>query len=139
VSAAPPQDTQRFPAVEMPITLTKLVVAAGGCRDMSPLHHDPDFARAAGHRTAFASTNFQQALVERAVRDWLGADVPMIELDIAMQRPIYLGTVARVEGAVDASVSGPGADETTLVITISTEDGVCTSSRVVVGTRAREA
>ena len=57
-----------------PITRTDIVRFAGAGGDFNPLHHDEEYARAAGFPTVFAMGQFQAALLARFAADWLGAE-----------------------------------------------------------------
>jgi 3-hydroxybutyryl-CoA dehydratase len=57
-----------------PITRTDIVRFAGAGGDFNPLHHDEEYARAAGFPTVFAMGQFQAALLSRLVADWLGLE-----------------------------------------------------------------
>jgi acyl dehydratase len=56
-----------------PISRTDIVRYAGASGDFNPLHHDDDYAQAAGHPGAFSIGMFQAALLATFATDWLGA------------------------------------------------------------------
>jgi acyl dehydratase len=114
----------RLPAVELPVTISRLVAGAGAVRDMSRLHHDVDFARAAGHRTAFLSFSHQVALVVRALGDWLSGDERVCRLQLRMKRPIYLGTTAVCTGTWDDAADD--SDRARLEVVLSSDGAPCT-------------
>jgi acyl dehydratase len=63
------------PAVEIsvgPITRTDIVRFAGAGGDFNPLHHDEEYARAAGFETVFAMGQMQAGMLSRLATDWLG-------------------------------------------------------------------
>ena len=78
-----------LPAVSMLVDMRRLVLAAAGGRDLSPLHYDTEFAQAAGNRTAFANTTLQMAFANRVVDDWIGTAGRLVRLKIRMKAPIY--------------------------------------------------
>ena len=47
-----------LPAIDIPITLQRLVMEAGANRDLSLIHHDTAVAKATGAPDAFANTFF---------------------------------------------------------------------------------
>jgi len=114
-----------FEPVVLPITPTRLTVAAGAVRDFSPIHHDVDFARGAGHRTAFLSFSTQLAIVVRALREWLHGDEAVRRLDLRMKVPMYLGSIAACTGTRSLRADGP-ADRDVITVTLSADDVPCT-------------
>src|SRR6266702_6309622 len=61
------------PAVEFPLSLYRLVVAAGGNRDFNSIHHNRSYALATGAPDAYASTFFLMGSWERVARDYIGS------------------------------------------------------------------
>ena len=59
------------PAV-YPLSVMRLVMAAGANRDFNSIHHNADFARASGAPDMYANTYFLQGMWERCVRDHIG-------------------------------------------------------------------
>ncbi|MCW5652749.1 hypothetical protein [Hydrogenophaga sp.] len=55
-----------------PLSVMRLVMAAGANRDFNSIHHNADFARASGAPDMYANTYFLQGMWERCVRDHLG-------------------------------------------------------------------
>lgn len=58
--------------IDFPLSVFRLVVAAGAVRDFNSMHHNSEFARAGGAPEMYASTVFLQGMWERAVRDYIG-------------------------------------------------------------------
>lgn len=56
----------------LPLTIYRLVMAAGANRDFNAIHHNSDFARKTGAPDMYANTLFLQGMWERAVRDYIG-------------------------------------------------------------------
>lgn len=56
------------------ITRTDLVRYAGASGDMNPIHHDEEFARAAGNPTVFGHGMLTAGLLARCVTDFVGPD-----------------------------------------------------------------
>jgi acyl dehydratase len=63
---------ERLEALEFPLTIYRLVVAAGANRDINAIHHNTDFARASGAPDMYANTLLLQGMWERAVRQYIG-------------------------------------------------------------------
>lgn len=55
-----------------PITRTDIVRFAGAGGDFNPLHHDEEYARAAGFPGVFAMGQMQAGMLSRLATDWLG-------------------------------------------------------------------
>lgn len=63
---------QSLPAVEYPLPVYRLVMAAGANRDFNSIHHNTEYAQATGAPDMYANTSFLLSSWERAVRDWIG-------------------------------------------------------------------
>ncbi|MGH6696211.1 hypothetical protein [Sphingopyxis sp.] len=59
-------------AFDFPLTVYRLVMAAGANRDFNAIHHNPDVARASGAPDIYANTLFLQGMWEKAVRVYIG-------------------------------------------------------------------
>ena len=113
----------------VPLTLQRLVMEAAANRDFTPLHHDRDDARATGAPDAYANTMFIQAMIEAALRSWMGARGWLEELDIRMEAFNLVGTFVTACGRVTDVI--PEGDSGTACLDVWLEaDGV----RTVVGT-----
>ena len=55
-----------------PLTRTDIVRFAGAGGDFNPLHHDEEYARAAGFPSVFAMGQMQAGMLSRLATDWLG-------------------------------------------------------------------
>jgi acyl dehydratase len=55
-----------------PISVYRLVVAAGANRDFNAIHHNTAFAQATGAPEMYANTLFLQGMWERTVRRYIG-------------------------------------------------------------------
>jgi len=58
--------------VEYPLTVYRLVMAAGSNRDFNSIHHNSEYARSTGAPEMYANTSFLMSGWERCVRDWMG-------------------------------------------------------------------
>jgi acyl dehydratase len=119
--------TSDFLPINMPITMTKLVTAAGAVRDFSPIHHDVDIARKSGHPTAFVSFSFQMALIGRALGEWFGGDDCVRRIRLALKSSIYLGETVVCTGIRQDTASAVDKGIDTVELTLETDDGICTS------------
>lgn len=60
------------PSVEFPLTVYRLVVAAGATRDFNAIHYNVNAARASGAPDVYANTMFLMGMWERSVREFIG-------------------------------------------------------------------
>jgi acyl dehydratase len=58
--------------VVFPLTVYRLVMAAGANRDFNAIHHNAEVARATGAPDIYANTLLLQGMWERAVRQYIG-------------------------------------------------------------------
>ena len=58
--------------LEFPITVYRLVMAAGANRDFNAIHHNSEYAKATGAPEMYANNLFLQGMWERSVRDYIG-------------------------------------------------------------------
>lgn len=55
-----------------PITVYRLVMAAGSNRDFNSIHHNSEYAKATGAPEMYANNVFLQGMWERSVRNYIG-------------------------------------------------------------------
>jgi len=84
----------------VPLTLQRMVMEAGANRDFSPLHHDREYAVATGGPDAYANTIFIQAILEAALRMWMGDRGWLQELEIRMEEFNVVGAFVAAHGRV---------------------------------------
>ena len=60
------------PLTDRPITRTDIVQYQGASGDLNPIHHDEEFARAAGFPTVFVVGMLPAGILANYVADWLG-------------------------------------------------------------------
>jgi len=58
--------------VTFPLTVYRLVVAAGTTRDFNAIHHNSEYAKASGAPEMYANTTFLLGMWERAIREFIG-------------------------------------------------------------------
>ena len=61
-----------LPSVAFPLTVYRLVMAAGANRDFNAIHHNTEHARSTGAPEMYANVMLLQGMWERAVREYLG-------------------------------------------------------------------
>lgn len=82
------------------LTATRMVLAVSGTQDVYPVHHDPAFARAAGHADIFLNTAFIRGCLCRLLTDWIGPDGFVKSLSFQMRKPNLMGETIGVRGRV---------------------------------------
>lgn len=58
--------------VRFPLSIYRMVVAAGGNRDFNSIHHNSEYARQTGAPDMYANNTFLQGMWERTVREFIG-------------------------------------------------------------------
>jgi acyl dehydratase len=99
---------EELPLVEFPLTVYRLVVAAGGNRDFNSIHHNTAYAQATGAPEMYASTFFLMGTWERLVRDYIGPAGTIRSIsDFRMRKFNLAGSTVQVRGRVrDARLDG---------------------------------
>jgi acyl dehydratase len=90
-----------------PISRTDIVRYQGASGDMNPIHHDEDFARAAGFPTVFSVGMLQAGLLATFATDWLGAE-NVRRFATRFREQVWPGDVLVCTGVVESVA--PGAD-----------------------------
>ncbi len=106
------------------LTATRMVLAVSGTQDVYPVHHDPAFARAAGHADIFLNTAFIRGCLCRLLTDWIGPDGFVKSLSFQMRKPNLMGETIGVRGRVKKKRPEGRVDleawiETTLGVTVA--------------------
>ncbi len=83
-----------------PITMTTQVMDASGTRDLYPIHHDREFAKANGARDIFLNTMWYQGLLGRFVNEWGGPESFIRKLSFDMRDTNCPGDTLTVRGSV---------------------------------------
>jgi acyl dehydratase len=134
-TAAAPPDGQRYfedvrpgeeiPAVAFPLTVYRLVMAAGGNRDFNSIHHNGEYARSIGAPDMYASSAFLLGTWERAVRDWIGCAGTIRSIrGFRMRRFNVVGDTMRVLGRVVSAGPADGTGLVTLELRSETSAGI---------------
>ena len=97
-------------AVEFPLTVYRLVMEAGACRDFNSIHHNSEYARSTGAPEMYAATSFLLGAWERAVRDFIGVGGTIGSIrGFRMKKFNPVGTTMIVRGQVaGVADDGPG-------------------------------
>lgn len=116
---------QPIAEVSFPLTVYRLVMAAGGTRDFNSIHHNGDYARSTGAPDMYASTAFLLGTWERAVRDWIGNAGTIRSIrGFRMRRFNLVGDTTRVRGHVVSAELRDGAGVVVLGLRSENSGGV---------------
>lgn len=113
--------------VEFPLTVYRLVMEAGACRDFNSIHHNSEYAKSTGAPEMYASTSFLLGMWERAIRGYIGSagtirsirGVRMKHFNTAGSTVLVRGTVVSATehdgvGVVDITVWSENAGQITV-------------------------
>ena len=122
---------EELPPVAFPLTVYRLVVAAGGNRDFNSIHHNTAYAQATGAPEMYASTFILMGMWERLVRDYIGPAGTILSIrDFRMRKFNLAGSTVQVRGRVrDARPDGDRGDRG--IVTLEVESVV--DGQVTVG------
>lgn len=116
MSAPPPrywddvQEGEALTGFSLDLTPTRMVLQVSGTQDVYPVHHDPAFARAAGHPDIFINTAFIRGCLCRLLTDWIGRDGFVKSLGFQMRKPNLAGETVSVRGRVKRKRPGGVVD-----------------------------
>jgi acyl dehydratase len=130
---------QVLASASYPLSVMRLVMAAGANRDFNSIHHNSDFARASGAPDIYANTYFLQGMWERCVQDFIGPAGSIHSLTgFSMKAFNTAGQTVVVEGRVERKWMEDGAGRLELAMLSRTESGVSVGpGRVVVSLPSR--
>ena len=87
------------PLVVGPVTRTDFVRYQGASGDMNPIHHDEEYAKAAGFPTPFSVGMFQAGLLATWATDWLGPE-NVRRFKVRFKEQVWPGDTLTCSGAV---------------------------------------
>lgn len=91
---------QEIPGFSLKIDWTRIARQVSGSQDFYPVHHDPDFARAGGHKEMFVNTGFMQGCFSRLMTDWIGDDGFVRKFHMEMRKMNILHDTMTLKGKV---------------------------------------
>jgi acyl dehydratase len=107
-----------------PLTIMNTVQWAGIQENWGRLHFDRDHVRAVnGLRTFIASGDYRQALLARAITDWIGARGWLSRFGVRYTAPTYEGDLMRYGGRVVEKSADPDAPWIVCELEGSNQDG----------------
>jgi acyl dehydratase len=119
------------PAFEVgPLTRTHFVRYAGAAADFNPLHHDDEYARAAGYPSVLAHGMFSAGILASYLVGWLGPGC-VVNFSVRFRAPVWPGDTLHAEATVMSLNSQSRTAALTLALRRSQADQVVTGSAVV--------
>lgn len=106
-AALPEVGAEREPLVASPLTVTDFVRYQGASGDMNPIHHDTEFAKAAGYPGPFAVGMLQAGILSTYATDWLGA-ANLRRFKVQFREQAWPGDVLTYTGKVVGTREGTG-------------------------------
>jgi acyl dehydratase len=120
---------EQLPDVTYPLTVYRLVMAAGANRDFNSIHHNSEYARSTGAPDMYANTAFLMSSWERCVRDWTGLTGTIRSMrGFRMRSFNVVGDTMRVRAEVAELRDESGADPAVGTVEIAIR---CENSRGV--------
>jgi acyl dehydratase len=111
------------PLVYAALTRTDLVRYAGASGDFNPLHHDHEFAAAAGLPDVMAHGMLSAGLLASALTKWFGAG-SVRRYAVRFRSPVWPGDVLTAHCRSVSALSGdPGRRTVDLVLELTRQDG----------------
>jgi acyl dehydratase len=98
---------QAEPVTFGPITRTDIVRYAGASGDFNPIHHDDDYATAAGFPGVFSVGMLQAGLLATFATEWLGAE-NIRRFAVRFKEMVWPGDTCTCSGQVTAVSPGDG-------------------------------
>jgi acyl dehydratase len=89
-----------IPPISLELTMRRMMMAVCGTRDLYPLHHDRDFARAMGQKDMVPNILFLGAFLGRCLTDWTGPTGKIRKLSVVAGTPSYPGETITASGRV---------------------------------------
>jgi acyl dehydratase len=95
-----------------PLTRTDFVRYQGASGDFNPIHHDEEFAQAAGYPTVFSVGMLQAGILATYATDWLGAD-NVRKFGLQFREQVWPGDTLTCTGSVtERFEAGDGGERT---------------------------
>lgn len=111
------------PWVVGPVTRTDFVRYQGASGDMNPIHHDEEFAKAAGFPTPFSVGMFQAGLLGTYATNWLGA-ANVRNFRVRFMEQVWPGDVLTCAGEVEREyTTDDGEQRVDITLTCDRRDG----------------
>jgi acyl dehydratase len=92
-----------------PLTRTDFVRYQGASGDFNPIHHDEEFAKAAGYPTVFSVGMLQAGILASYATDWLGAH-NVRKFGVQFREQVWPGDRLVCTGSVVGRAESGGTD-----------------------------
>lgn len=123
---------EELPLSVYPLTVYRLVMAAGSNRDFNSIHHNTHWAQSMGAPEMYANTSFLLTAWERCVRDWIGIDGSLRAIrKFRMKTFNCAGDTMRVVASVAATRVDDGVGVVEIAIHCETDSGITVGPGVV--------
>lgn len=119
-----------LPAIELDVSLHRVVLNAAATWDWFPGHHNPFYARTQGQRTIYLSTLFFHGFVDRLVTDWAGPGACLVRRRIQMRRSIFAGETAVARGRLTNVHHDSDATRVDVEASVDGPDGPCVTAEI---------
>lgn len=103
-----------------PLNRTDFVRYQGASGDFNPIHHDEEFAQAAGYPSVFSVGMLQAGVLATFATDWLGAD-NVRKFGVQFREQVWPGDRLVCTGAVVERVEARNGDERTVNLELVVE------------------
>lgn len=114
-----------LPPVAFPLSVYRLVMAAGANRDLNSIHHNTEAAQASGAPEMYANTFMLLGMWERAVREYIGLGGTIRAFrGFRMKRFNVVGDTTVVRGEVAAAELRDGAGIVELSVWCENSSGI---------------
>jgi acyl dehydratase len=105
-----------------PLTRTDFVRYQGASGDFNPIHHDEEFARAAGFPTVFSVGMLQAGILGTFATDWLGAE-NVRRFSVSFREQVWPGDTLVCTGEVVKRYETDGERRVDLQLSCDREGG----------------
>ncbi len=113
---------EEVPPISLELTVRRLVMAVCGTRDLYPLHHDRDFARAMGQKDMVPNILFLGAFLGRCLTDWMGPSGKIRKLGLKAGTPCYPGDTITASGRVTRKYCDDGGHWVDCRLSVTKQD-----------------
>jgi acyl dehydratase len=117
------REGSNIPEVSLELTRDRIVMIVCSTRDIFPLHHDIDFARASGYMAPAAPIAFVQGLLGRCLTDWTGSTGKIQKVSLRLNSPNYQGDTISVAGKVTRKYVDTGNHKVDCEVVVTKQDG----------------
>jgi len=112
----------RDPLVAGPLTRSDFVRYQGASGDFNPIHHDEEFARAAGFPTVFSVGMLQAGILATFATDWLGA-ANVRRFGVQFREQVWPGDTLTFTGEVTKRYADGGEELADLELVCARQTG----------------